>query len=296
MLPADAPVGTPLADVLGDTIFELSVTPNRADWLSVLGVAREVAALTGETVREPSLEYAQDGAPIKGRCAVEIEAPDLCRRYVATVIEGVKIGPSPEWMQERLIALGQRPINNVVDITNYVMLEIGQPLHAFDYDQRRRPPDHRAARRATAKSSRRSTASERELTDDMLVIADERGPVALAGVMGGLESEVTDKTDEHPAGGGDLHRLERPAHGRGAEGAQRGVVAVREGAAAGAGDGRLEARDEAARRDLRRHGAARARSTCIPAKAARDARRGDARAHRAGARHRPADVEGAAAC
>ena len=148
--------------MLGDVIFELSVTPNRADWLSVLGVAREVAALTGETVREPSLEYAASGPPIKGRAPSTSRDPDLCRRYIATVIEGVKLGPSPQWMQERLIALGQRPINNVVDITNYVMLELGQPLHAFDYDHvaghhiivrrgGRRRDVHDARRRASAR-------------------------------------------------------------------------------------------------------------------------------------------------
>jgi len=193
VLPADAVTGARLADLLGDVIFELSVTPNRADWLSVLGIAREVAALTGETVREPSLDYAEDGPPIKGRAAVEIHAADLCRRYVATVISGVKIGPSPAWMQERLVALGQRPINNVVDITNYVMLELGQPLHAFDYDRVAR---HKiiVRRGEDEETFRTLDGEERVLTRDMLVIADPEGPVALAGVMGGLESEVTDKT------------------------------------------------------------------------------------------------------
>src|SRR4029078_12048119 len=97
--------------------------------------AREVAALTGETVREPALDYTATGGPIKGKCDVDIKAPDLCRRYIGTVILGVKGGPSPDWLQERLVAVGQRPINNVVDITNYVMLELCQPLHAFDYDE-----------------------------------------------------------------------------------------------------------------------------------------------------------------
>jgi len=192
-LPADAPVGTRLADALGDTIFELSVTANRPDWLSVLGVAREVAALTGVTVREPPLAYEAKGPPIRGHADVDIAAPDLCRRYVATVITGLVVGPSPVWMQERLVALGQRPINNIVDITNYVMLELGQPLHAFDYD---RVAGHRIIVRRGAPNERFRTldGEERTLTDDILVIADERGPVALAGVIGGLESEVTDQT------------------------------------------------------------------------------------------------------
>jgi phenylalanyl-tRNA synthetase beta chain len=193
VLPPDAPLGMPLADVIGDTIFEMSVTPNRADWLSVLGVAREVAALTGVPVREPSLDYAEDAPPIKGRASVDIHARDLCRRYVATLVTGIRLGPSPAWIQERLVALGQRPINNVVDVTNYVMLELGQPLHAFDYD--RITGRHIIVRRGD--DDERFTTldnEERALTRDMLVIADDGGPVALAGVIGGLESEVTDRT------------------------------------------------------------------------------------------------------
>jgi phenylalanyl-tRNA synthetase beta chain len=193
VLPDDAVPGTPLSDVLGDVIFELSVTPNRPDWLSVVGIAREVAALTGEVVRDPSLEYEAKGGAIKGRAAVDIKAPDLCGRYVATVVEDIKLGPSPSWMQERLIALGQRPINNVVDVTNYVMLELGQPLHAFDYDE---IAGHHIIVRRADEGERFTTldGEQRTLTDDVLVIADERGAVALAGVIGGLESEVTEKT------------------------------------------------------------------------------------------------------
>jgi phenylalanyl-tRNA synthetase beta chain len=193
VLPDAAPLGRPLSDVLGDTVFEMSVTANRPDCLSVLGVAREVAALTGETVREPSVEYEATGAPVKGRAAVDVEAPELCARYLATVVEGVKLRPSPSWMQERLVALGQRPINNVVDITNYVMLELGQPLHAFDYD--RVAGHHIIVRRALDEEEFTTLDNEhRRLTREMLVIADEDGPVALAGVIGGLESEVTERT------------------------------------------------------------------------------------------------------
>lgn len=192
-LPASAPVGARLGDLLGDTILEIAVTPNRPDWLSVVGIAREVAALTGETVREPSVEYSAAGGPIKGKCAVDIKAPDLCGRYIGAVVTGIKIGPSPAWMQERLIAVGQRPINNIVDITNYVMMELGQPLHTFDYDQ---VAGHHIIVRRGDPGERFKTldGEERALTSDMLVIADERGPVALAGVIGGLESEVTDTT------------------------------------------------------------------------------------------------------
>jgi phenylalanyl-tRNA synthetase beta chain len=193
VLPPDAPVGAPLSGVLGDVIFELSVTPNRADWLSVVGVAREVAALTGVPVREPSIEYAAGGGPVKGQAKVDIAAPDLCRRYVATVVKGIKLRPSPQWMQERLVAMGQRPINNVVDVTNYVMLELGQPLHAFDYDH---VAGHHIIVRRGQDGERFTTldGEERVLTPDILVIADDDGPVALAGVIGGLESEVTDST------------------------------------------------------------------------------------------------------
>jgi len=192
-LPPDAPLGALLADVIGDTIFDVSLTPNRPDWMSVVGIAREVAALTSVTVREPSLDYAEAGGPIKGRAAVDIADPDLCRRYIATVVEGVRIAPSPAWMQERLIAAGQRPINNVVDVTNYVMLELGQPLHAFDYD---RVANHHIIVRRAAEDERFTTLDgvERHLTREMLVIADEERPVALAGVIGGLDSEVTDGT------------------------------------------------------------------------------------------------------
>lgn len=193
VLPDTAPLGEPLADVLGDVLFELSVTPNRADWLSVLGVAREVSALTGEPLRDPSTDYDATAGSIRGRAAVDIYAPDLCRRYLATLVTGIKLAPSPAWMQERLVALGQRPINNVVDSTNYVMLELGQPLHAFDYD---RVAGHHIVVRRAEDDEHFTTldGEERVLTRDMLVIADERGPVALAGVIGGLESEVTDRT------------------------------------------------------------------------------------------------------
>jgi len=193
VLPEDAPVGTPLDHYMGDTILNVDVTPNRPDCLSMIGVAREVAALSGGAAREPDSTYPEEGAPIEGRASVEIADPDLCSRYVATLIEGVTIGPSPPWMQERLIAGGMRPINNVVDITNYVMLELGQPLHAFDF-----------ARLGKGKIIvRRARPGERLLTldgteialaSDTLVIADAEVPVALAGVMGGLDSEVTEAT------------------------------------------------------------------------------------------------------
>jgi phenylalanyl-tRNA synthetase beta chain len=192
-LPADAPLGAPLSDYLGDVVLDLSTWANRPDLLSVLGIAREVAALTNRRVREPSPAYAESGASAAERIAVEIEAPELCRRYVAAVVEGLTIGPSPQWMQDRLIAAGQRPINNIVDITNYVMLEYGQPLHAFDYDRVR---GRRLVVRTPRPGERLVTIDgvERDLEPDMLMIADGGGVVAVAGVMGGAESEVSDST------------------------------------------------------------------------------------------------------
>jgi phenylalanyl-tRNA synthetase beta chain len=192
-LPADAPVGKRLADVMGDVLFDLSVTPNRPDWLSVVGVAREIAALTGAPLREPTLDYEDSGKPVKGRAAVDIHAPDLCRRYIATVIEGVTIAESPVWLKQRLEAIGQRPISNVVDITNYVMFETGQPIHAFDYDAV--AGQHIIVRRGEdGETFKALDGAEHTLTRDVLVIADESGAIGLAGVIGGLESEVTAAT------------------------------------------------------------------------------------------------------
>lgn len=193
VLPNDAPVGSPLHSVLGETIFDLDLTPNRPDLLAISGVAREVAALTAQRVRDYSLEYKSAGKPIRGRVAVEIADPDLCPRYVASLVEGVKIGPSPAWLQDRLNGAGLRPINSIVDITNYVMLEIGQPLHAFDFTRlkggkivvrRARPGEKLTLLDGTG----------RDLAPEMLVIADAEDAVALAGVMGGENSEVAETT------------------------------------------------------------------------------------------------------
>ena len=193
VLPADAPLGVPLANYLGDAVFDLEVTPNRPDCLSVLGIAREVAALTKQEVRLPSSSYDEAGPEVEKHVSVEIADPDLCRRYCASLIEGVKIGPSPAWMQQRLAACGMRPINNIVDITNYVMLEYGQPLHAFDY--RRIGGAKIVVRRARSGEKLTSLDGvDRQLSPEMLIIADQAIPVAIAGVMGGADSEVTEIT------------------------------------------------------------------------------------------------------
>lgn len=194
----DPAPGTPATQLLGETVVELDVLPNMARCLSLLGIAREVAALTGGTVCEPEPTYPTSGA-VAGLVDVQIENPSLCRRYTATVIKTVTVGPAPRWMRTRLNYAGMRPITNAVDVTNYVMLEYGQPLHAFDYDT--------LVKRAGGKSPtiivRSAKAGEtlvtldkqeRKLGPENLVIADTTGPIALAGVMGGLETEVTDNT------------------------------------------------------------------------------------------------------
>ncbi|MEZ4862998.1 MAG: phenylalanine--tRNA ligase subunit beta [Caldilineaceae bacterium] len=203
ILPADAPVGVPLRDYLGDEVLEIELTPDMARCLSVIGVAREVAALTDVplTLPEDSWQPQGDDQAVD-YVAVEIADPELCNRYTAVVIQDVTIGPSPSWMQARLIKAGMRPINNIVDITNYVMLEWGQPLHAFDYDVLLQ----RAQRVGDATPTiivKRADAGEkfvtlddvtRTLDDTMLMITDTAGSIALAGVMGGQESEVSEST------------------------------------------------------------------------------------------------------
>jgi phenylalanyl-tRNA synthetase beta chain len=195
ILPAEAPVGTSLVTYLGaeDTIFELSVTPNRGDCLSVLGVAREVAALTGATLRHRPVTLVEDKVAATRMARVEIQAPDLCPQYAARVVRGLQIGPSPLWMQTRLVMVGFRPISNVVDATNYVMVERGQPLHAFDLHRLRGA--RVVARRAGSRQRYETLDSQvRELLPDDLVIADDAGPVAIAGVMGGADSEIRPDT------------------------------------------------------------------------------------------------------
>ena len=192
-LPEDAPVGALLVDYLGDTVLDLELTPNRLDCLSVLGVAHEVAALTGKTVKEPETNYKEAGAPITEQIYISVESPELCRRYTASLLQGVKIGPSPQWLQDRLTRAGLRPINNVVDVTNFVMLEYNQPLHSFDYDLikdatvivRRARPDEILTT---------LDGVERKLTVENLVIADANDAIGLGGVIGGANSEISVNT------------------------------------------------------------------------------------------------------
>ena len=193
VLPDEAPVGTSLDDYLGDTVFDLEVTPNRADCLSIIGVAREIAALTRQGIRLPQVSYEEVASTIEQQVAVTIDAPDLGPRYCASLIQGVKIAPSPRWMQQRLLACGMRPINNVVDVTNYVMLEYGQPLHAFDSPKIK--GSQIIVRRAGSGEAIVSLDGvERMLASNMLVIADKERAVAIAGVMGSANSEVSQET------------------------------------------------------------------------------------------------------
>jgi phenylalanyl-tRNA synthetase beta chain len=199
VLPADAPVGVPFAQWRGlaDTVLELEVTPNRPDCLSMAGVAREVGAVTGAVARVPGASPDESGVPAASSATVEIEDPSLCLRYTARVITGVKIGPSPDWLVERVAAAGARPISNIVDITNYVMYELGQPLHAFDLDTLGRVGGKTAITVRVARDGERLTTldgQDRALAADTLLICDPSGPVALAGVMGGATTEVSDAT------------------------------------------------------------------------------------------------------
>src|ERR671911_395556 len=192
VLEAEAPKGAPLAEWLGETVIEFEITPNLVHDFSILGIAREAGALTDRPVTPPPI-YDLASAPAGAADLVTVEAPDLCARYVAVVIEGVTVELSPPWLQRRLLAAGVRPINSIVDATNYVMLEYGQPLHAFDAD---RLQDGRIVVRRARPGETLETLDHqvRKLDKEMLVIADTQRAVGIAGVMGGLDSEVTDET------------------------------------------------------------------------------------------------------
>ncbi|HUW96167.1 MAG TPA: phenylalanine--tRNA ligase subunit beta, partial [Anaerolineae bacterium] len=205
ILDDDAPIGMPLRDYMGDAVLDLDLTPNLARCFSIVGVAREVAALTQQECKLgewPALAK-EVGAETMPWVEIEIADPDLCPRYTTALVKGVTTSPSPPWMQQRLTMAGMRPISNIVDITNYVMLEWGQPLHGFDYDilhgrDGRTPPSSVPLiiiRRAhPGETMTTLDGVQHALSEDMLLITDGGGPVAVAGVMGGLESEVTDET------------------------------------------------------------------------------------------------------
>jgi len=193
VLDDDLKIGTLIGEVLGESVIDFELTPNRPDCLGVVGVARDVSAITGKPLKQPDTEYESTGPDVNTLASVEISDPDLCLRYTATVIQDVKIGPSPKWLQDRLIAIGERPINNLVDITNFVMFELGQPLHAFDYDK---VIDHKIIVRRAKLGEKLTTLDdqERKLDTEMLIISDPERGIGLAGVMGGANSEISDST------------------------------------------------------------------------------------------------------
>ena len=177
----------------GDSVIDVEITSNRGDCLGYIGIARELAAVTGKELKIPTVKPNESDKDVTAFTNVQIDEPDLCCRYTARIIEGVKIGPTPDWMKKRLKAVGIRSVNNVVDATNYAMLETSQPPHAFDFDKIAQGKI--IVRKAIHGEIIVSIdGSKCELAADMLIIADAEGPVAVAGVMGGLETEVSDKT------------------------------------------------------------------------------------------------------
>ena len=188
-------VGDQLAPALGlsDTVFEIEITPNRPDCLSVIGVAREIAAIQKSRLTYPDSKIDDADDRISRQTSIKIEAPDHCPRYVARLLEGIQIKPSPFWLQQRLLSVGLRPINNIVDVTNFVLMETGQPLHAFDFD---RLSQNRIVVRTANKGETFLTLDQKErvLDDEMLMICDGEKPVAIGGVMGGLNSEIEENT------------------------------------------------------------------------------------------------------
>jgi len=184
-----------VAEIEGDSVLDVEVPSNRPDCLSHIGIAREVSVIEKSTVQLPASQAAKTDGQAEDFASVEIRDPDLCPRYAARVVRGVRVGPSPEWLAKRLSEIGQRPINNVADITNYVLHEMGQPLHAFDLAKL---TEHKiVVRRALAGEKLKTLDGvERALDPQMLVIADAKEPVALAGVMGGLDSEISETTTD----------------------------------------------------------------------------------------------------
>jgi phenylalanyl-tRNA synthetase beta chain len=195
ILPATMPLGHDLSELYGDVVLDVDVKPNRGDALCFIGLAREVAAATGVTLRWPEIKVEEAGPPVSDRLRVEVLEPELCTRFVGRWISGARIGPSPDTIQMRLQAAGMRPVSNVVDAANYVMLELGKPTHTFDGAA---VHDGKIIVRRALPGERLETLDhiDRELTPDTLIIADSKGPIGIAGVMGGADSEITDATTE----------------------------------------------------------------------------------------------------
>jgi len=195
----DAKAGMPLADYMGDAVFNIAITPNIARVANVYGVAREVAALVGRKLKLAPVKVKMDGPAIKGKVKIEIQEPELNPRFVLGLIKNVEINPSPDWVQRRLRLAGMRPINNIVDATNYSMLELGEPLHAFDYDTLVRRAGGKTPTIITRMAKKGETLTtlddvERKLDDFTVMVCDAAGYLSIAGVMGGAETEVTERT------------------------------------------------------------------------------------------------------
>ena len=195
VLDAAAKTGTPLAKYLGqtDTIYEIGITPNRSDCLSHIGVAREIGVLVNKKIKNPKVILKENKTPASKYAKIEILDKEKCPRYSARVLRNIKIGPSPKWLQDILSSVGVRPINNVVDVTNYVLMETGHPLHAFDYDKL---SGHKIVVKTAQEGEKFVTldGKERTLTSETLMICDAERPIAIAGVMGGANTEISDTT------------------------------------------------------------------------------------------------------
>lgn len=187
------PLGTDLRTIFGEAVLDVDVKPNRGDALSMVGLAREIAAFTGATLRKPSVSLSEADAEASDHVSVKIDEPDLCPRFAARWFDAVSNGPSPEWMQRRLLAAGMRPVSGVVDVTNYVMQELGQPMHAYEADAV--PGGQIVVRRGRAGELLTTIDHEKRVLDErMLVIADASRAIGLAGIMGGADTEVTERT------------------------------------------------------------------------------------------------------
>ncbi len=199
LLDEDAPTGMPLVDYMGDVVFEVNILPNMIRNANMLGIAREIAAVTGAPLREPDASYPAEGPSIAGKAAIQITAPEMNPRFVLGLIQNVEPKESPYKIQRRLRLAGMRPINSIVDATNYVMLEIGEPLHAFDYDvlvERAGGKPPTIITRPAKPGEKLTTLDgvEHTLNDFTVLVCDEAGALSIAGIMGGSESEVTEKT------------------------------------------------------------------------------------------------------
>lgn len=195
----DRVAGTPLQDVLGDVVFNVELTPNLGHCWSVLGVAREIAALLDKPLREPSYAFIAEGTPIAGQVSIEIQTAELNPRFTMTLLKGTTVQPSPRWVQQRLRLVGQRPINNIVDVTNYITFEIGQPLHAYDYDKlvaraNGQPPVLVTRLPHEGETLQTLDGSQRPLGSAQILVADAVGALGLGGVMGGADTEISATT------------------------------------------------------------------------------------------------------